>query len=168
MLKLDDGIGISWRLAVLAVIGAGLVVPTWARARTASGTKILSNAQLDGITAGGDFSMDLDLNAYATSRTATTTTFGAVHIGGADVIRIDTNPKTAGPTGTRYLGSKRATILYGGGEAAANGAADSNCNAKLTVVAPTIDYLRQSQFVTTTPTSAICTCAAFAISFAPR
>lgn len=121
---------------------------------------ILSDTQMDSVTAG--FTLTADLSATATGTTALTSTNGAMHLGTANILLVDDNPKT----GLKLTGQSDAAIGFGGGEAVAQGA-DASCTAK-TILVGAIAYRDQIAAATTTPTSAICTCAALAISLIPH
>lgn len=121
---------------------------------------ILSDTQMDSVTAG--FTMTADLGATAAGPTAMTSTTGTMRLGTANILLVDDNPKS----GLKLTGQSEASIGFGGGEAVARGN-DASCTAKTILVGP-LAYRDQIAGATTTPTSAICTCAALAISLIPR
>jgi hypothetical protein len=145
--------------ATLLTGTAWLACPAFAVARDTM-PLTLTNAQMDTVTAGVAAGVDLD--ASATGTTAETSTKGAVQVGNAVVWRVDVSPTN----GITPVSDSAAEIVFGGGEAAAQGA-DPNCTARIALIGD-FAYLNQTATVTTTPISATCMCAALAISFTPR
>lgn len=144
----------------LKIFGAVIALLSAPGVASANGLLVLSDNQLDTVTAG--IAMNLDLAATATGPTAATATNGAVHVGTADVLTVGGSAKS----GWHLTGDRPSQVAFGGGVAAASGAA-AGCTAKIQVVGD-LAYLNQISAATATPIGAICTCAALAISFIPR
>jgi hypothetical protein len=132
---------------------------------------VLTNRQMDSVTAGdsnltnvdnGSAGLDvgLDLAATANGPKALTQTVGAIQVGSAEVWQVNVGPENQ----ITPVSDSPAQVAFGGGQAAAQGT-DANCAAKISLIGD-FAYLNQTASAVTTPTTAICQCAALAISFA--
>lgn len=148
-------------LALAKLFGMAAVLAAVPLFAHASEPIALNDSQMDMVTAG--VAINLDLAATATGPTTATSTSGKVQVGTANVLTVTGDAKS----GYRLVGDSPAQVAFGGGQATASGATDANCTAQIAVVG-NLAYLKQISAATTMPTSAICTCAALAISFTPR
>jgi hypothetical protein len=143
-------------LALLAGACFGFASPAKARARAAA-PLVLTDRQLDVITAAAG--MQVDVDAAALGPLASTTTAGSVIGITAPILIIATPPRAP----ARALGTVPAELFLAKGQASAVGAVSAHCSATVTIEG-TFAFLQRASATTTTPVSATCLCAAFGIA----
>jgi hypothetical protein len=156
--------------AIFLVLVAGLCLGDGSLAlaseRSRAQPMLLSDKQLDRITAGG-VTLRVDLSAEAQGPTAVASTTGLIQSADTTVllVRIDAGG-AAGPT-PHFLGQAPATVYLAGGQAIASGDATSNCSANVEASGDfaflTGVSLKTSTAGPPTPTLT-CGCAAFGIT----
>lgn len=155
-----------WCGAALArlALAAGL----WgsaAAALAAEGPVLLSDRQLDAVTA-GTATVNLDLSASAQGQAATAATTGAIRAADTTILLIELRKTASGVTVPRLLGPSPAGIVLAAGDATASGSEAAQCSAG---VEPSGDFafLIQAAAKTVNPGPPIavnCACAAFGIT----
>lgn len=103
--------------------------------------------------------MSLELSAVAEGLTATTSVQGSIHTGKTSILLVEiTNPYRA-----KLVGVAAADLVFASGSATATGDTAASCSAQATLDGGAA-FFSQTGSMTLTPTSATCTCGAFALS----
>jgi hypothetical protein len=123
---------------------------------------VLTDKQLDSVTA-ASANIDLDLSAFAEGPNAVTSTEGSVSNASGEILRAAIDPSAPDAGRARSLGMAAADFTFASGQASASGASSAECSAALTITG-NYDFLIGTSARSVTPTSAICSCAAFGIS----
>ena len=114
--------------------------------------------QLDLVTAGAG-SVTLDLAASALGASAVSLTAGSVQTTRTTILRISLDSRTP----AHLLGVEAVDLILAAGRAQAVGDSNAQCMAKIATAIDLVFMIRSSVAVVT-PTSATCSCAAFAIA----
>ena len=149
--------------ALLILFAACFCTASWAVApdltKVVDGRKLLSDEELDTVTAGG-VNVDFDLSAGAGGPNAITSAQGAIRTTRSPVLRIEVDPSAPEAARSKLLGVSTAELVFGFGKADAEGSDNVQCTAAPTVVAD-VTYL--SLVKTMSLLSATCSCATFAL-----
>jgi hypothetical protein len=125
---------------------------------------VLSNAQLDRVTAGST-TLSLELAAHAQGPTATTTTEGSVQGAPTTILLVATDPREPQGAQVHLLGALPVDLIFASGRATATGGNSPDCSAKIDIVdVANIAFITQMSSTITGANSATCSCAAFAIA----
>jgi len=126
---------------------------------------LLSNKQLDRITAGGA-TLQIDLSAEALGATATTSAVATIQSVNTAILLVQIDSEGAKIPRVRFLGHAPATVFLGAGRATASGATSRDCSASIEASGD-FDYLTsvaQRTIAPGIPTTLTCACAALAIT----
>jgi len=124
-----------------------------------SALTVLDDKELDTVTAGAA-SVDLELAASAVGPKAVTSTQGTITSARTTVLRIAIDPSVPSLAAVKVIGASTADLVLGAGAADAAGGTIAQCSAIPTALG---DFAALAQSRATTPSSATCTCSAFAI-----
>lgn len=137
-----------------------------------TGVVVLSDRQLDSLTAAS--TVLVDLSAFAQGPTATTSTQGSAHSGQTTILPIAANPRAPAearwhPTGPPVP----AMVFIAAGRAAASGQSSAQCSANVELIG-NFAYSQQTSSQTSLPPTAAapmsvtCLCSAVAVSLLPH
>ena len=120
---------------------------------------ILTDNELDSVTAGGAH-IDLELSSMATGSAALTSAQGSIASVLSSVLHLEWDESKPETARARLLGVASAELIFANGKAVADGGSNAQCSA-VPLVAGDGAYAAQSAH--TTPISATCSCAGFAV-----
>jgi hypothetical protein len=153
----------------LAFVSVSLASAAGLPGTAASAPFVLSDRQMDGVTA-GTATLRLDLSAMAEGSTATTYTAGTVRSADTSILLVQVSPRSHGrPRDIEFKGRVPATVVLAAGQATATGSAGADCSGHIET-SGNIAYLAEASLRTRTsasggfPIAANCACAAIAIT----
>ncbi len=152
----------------LLVLAAGLPAraahsdPAWPAAAHDAPPRLVSEGEMDQVTAGG-IALRLDLASAATGTAPFTRTQGETRIERATMLKIGLIPGAPPQAQARLLGEQAAEIAIGSGRADASGDASARCSASAGALGD-IAFIHSLASAATTPNSATCLCSVFAIA----
>lgn len=120
---------------------------------------LLGDNQMDSVTA-GSLRVDLELSSDAQGPTASMSTQGSIRTAQSTVLRIAVDTSAPEAARARLLGVSTGELVFAMGKADAVGTSNAQCSASPVAVGDAA-YVVQSRNVL--PTSATCSCSAFAI-----
>jgi hypothetical protein len=146
--------------ALRALISGSLSVLICVQSAPARAFEVLTDEQMDDVTA-GKMSMDLELTANADGSSVMTSTQGTVQIGRTTALRIAVDDSAPPQARARLLGSSDVEVGIAAGKAEASGGRTATCGADASFAGADYTYINRSQNFTAV--TATCSCTALAV-----
>ncbi|HLI12773.1 MAG TPA: hypothetical protein VKY65_14365 [Alphaproteobacteria bacterium] len=155
----------SWLLLVagLVLVPGGRAGALGPAAATGTAPLVLTAAQLDTVTAGAPLTFQIELAAAATGADVLAATGAQSQIVRTEIVRAAFDPAAPEGARLRMIDREDAEVAMGSGHALAVGQSGATCTAQMTVIGD-LAFSRSLSTAVTTPTTATCLCAVFAIS----
>ena len=124
---------------------------------------LLTDGQLDKTTAGAPGNLSLALAAFAEGPTATTSAEGSIRTGQTSILLVEITPQAPSSYRAKLVGVAPADLVFASGSASATGDISANCSAQAKLDGQ-VAFFSQTTSMAVTPSSATCSCGAFALS----
>lgn len=152
------------------VLAGGIALTASLPTAAVSAPLVLSDQQLDLVTAGGA-SLEVDLAAAAAGSRAVTSATGAIGLVDTSIQLVQVSPRPAGTV--TLVGNVPATLFFAKGSAAAAGSTTASCSGNIET-SGSFAYLTEASVQLQTsspagfPVAVNCNCAAFGIALNQR
>ena len=151
----------------LILMGAACLSNTACVLPSASGshyrTFLLTDRELDKVTAAGGATLTLDLFAFAEGFTAATSVQGSIRTAQTSILLVEVTPVAPTVYRAKLVGTTAADLVFASGSASATGDITASCSAQARLEGHAA-FFAQTSSMDLTSTSATCTCGAFSLS----